>query len=160
MAWLEARGIHAELHRHPPVFTVEEARIHSHHLPGGHVKNLFLEDKKGGLWLVTCLDGQTVKVNGLARLLGAPRCSFAGVARVIEALGVQPGSVTPLALINDQDHRVVPAWDTKMLRHDRLNCHPLRNTATCTIRCSDLERVARLTGHRPILVDLDATLQA
>jgi Ala-tRNA(Pro) deacylase len=160
MAWLEAHGIDAELHRHPPVFTVEEARAHTHHLPGGHVKNLFLEDRKGGLWLVTCLDEQTVKVNALARLLGAPRCSFAGPERLMEVLGVEPGSVTPLALINDRDRRVIPVWDSKMLGHARLNCHPLRNTATCTIGRRNLERVAELTGHRPVRLDLDASLAA
>ena len=68
--------------------------------------------------------------------------------------------VRPLALINDQDCRVVPVWDTKMLRHERLNCHRLRNTGTCTLERRDLERVAELTGHRPVLLDLDATLTA
>ena len=77
--WLRRHGIPVVVHRHPPVFTVEQAREHTHHLPGGHVKNLFLEDKKGGLWLVTCLDEQVVKVNALARLLKAPRFSFAAV---------------------------------------------------------------------------------
>ena len=45
--WLRRHGIPVVVHRHPPVFTVEQAREHTHHLPGGHVKNLFLEDKKG-----------------------------------------------------------------------------------------------------------------
>ncbi|MDW8371832.1 MAG: prolyl-tRNA synthetase associated domain-containing protein, partial [Geminicoccaceae bacterium] len=56
LAFLAGLGIDPVTHRHPPVFTVEEAARYTAHLPGGHTKNLFLEDKEGGLWLVSCLD--------------------------------------------------------------------------------------------------------
>lgn len=159
-ACLDSLGIaHATL-EHPPVFTVEEAREHTHHLPGGHTKNLFLEDKTGGLWLVTCLDEQPVKVNALARLLGAPRFSFGKVERLMEALGVPPGSVTPLALVNDTERRVRPVLDTKLLAHELVNCHPLANTATTTLKASDLLRFLESLGYAPRLVDLDLTLEA
>jgi Ala-tRNA(Pro) deacylase len=157
---LEALGIRTRTHRHPPVFTVEEALEHTHHLEGGHTKNLFLEDRKGGLWLVTCLDAQVVKVNALARLLQAPRFSFASAERLREVLGVEPGSVTPFALVNDTGRRVTPVWDTKMLAHELLNFHPLENTATTTIASADLRRFAQATGHRPVEIDLDATHEA
>lgn len=159
-ACLDSLGIaHATL-EHPPVFTVEEAREHTHHLPGGHTKNLFLEDKTGGLWLVTCLDEQPVKVNALARLLGAPRFSFGKAERLMEALGVPPGSVTPLALVNDTERRVRPVLDTKLLAHELVNCHPLANTATTTLKASDLLRFLESLGYAPRLVDLDLTLEA
>jgi Ala-tRNA(Pro) deacylase len=160
LAWLSARGIAVETCRHPPVFTVEEAELHTAHLPGGHTKNLFIEDRQGGLWLVTCLDRQTVKVNALARLLGAPRFSFAGAERLREVLGVEPGSVTPFALVNDTGLRVTPVFDSKMLELPLLNFHPLRNTATCTIRTEEFERFVALTGHAPVIIDLDLSLAA
>jgi Ala-tRNA(Pro) deacylase len=143
---------------HPPVFTVEEAQVHTHHLPGGHTKNLFLEDKQGGIWLVTCLDEQPVKVNALARLLGAPRFSFGKPDRLMEVLGVEPGSVTALALINDTERRVRPVLDTKLMAHDLVNCHPLTNTATTTLRSADLLRFMTALGYAPIEIDLDQTL--
>ncbi len=157
LAYLESLGINATTHRHAPVLTVEEAQAATGHLPGAHVKNLFLEDRRGGLWLVTCGDRQPVKVNGLARLLEAPRMAFASAARLREALGVEPGSVTPLALVNDRDRRVTPVLDTKLLGQAILNVHPLVNTATTAIAAADLLRVLEATGHRPRLVDLDAT---
>lgn len=160
LAFLRDLGIEAATARHPPVFTVEEAREHTSHLPGGHTKNLFLEDRKGGLWLVTCLDLQAVKVNALARLLEAPRFSFASAERLMEVLGVEPGSVTPFALANDRERRVQPVLDAKMLRHELLNFHPLRNTATTTIRSADLLRFMEGTGHEPRILDLDATASA
>ena len=159
-AYLDSLGIAHTTIDHPPVFTVEEAQEHTHHLPGGHTKNLFLEDKAGGLWLVTCLDAQPVKVNALARLLEAPRFSFGKPDRLMQALGVEPGSVTALALINDTERRVRPVLDNKLLAHELVNCHPLTNTATTTLKAADLVRFMRELGYDPIEVDLDQTLAA
>lgn len=159
LAFLDSLGIEHQTLDHPPVFTVEEARDHTHHLPGGHTKNLFLEDKKGGLWLVTCLDEQAVKVNALARLLGAPRFSFGKADRLMEALGVPPGSVTPLALVNDSERRVRPILDEKLLAHELINCHPLANTATTTLKSAGLLHFMEALGYQPIRLDLDRTLE-
>lgn len=157
LARLAELGIEHETVRHPAVFTVEESAVHTAHLPGGHTKNLFLEDRRGGLWLVSCLQDQNVKINGLARLLAAPRFSFASPARLREVLGVEPGSVTPFAIVNDHEHRVTPIWDAKMLALEELNFHPMRNTATTRIRADDLRRFAAATGHQPVVLDLDRT---
>lgn len=157
-AYLDSLDIAHATIEHPPVFTVEEAQQHTRHLPGGHTKNLFLEDKAGGLWLVTCLDEQPVKVNALARLLEAPRFSFGKPDRLMEALGVLPGSVTALALINDTGRRVRPVLDTKLLAHELVNCHPLSNEATTTIKAVDLVRFMTAQGYAPIRIDLDRTL--
>ena len=158
-AYLDSLQIAQTTIEHPPVFTVEEAQQHTHHLPGGHTKNLFLEDKAGGLWLITCLDEQPVKVNALARLLGAPRFSFGKPDRLMQILGVEPGSVTALALINDTERRVRPVLDTKLLAHELVNCHPLTNTATTTLKAADLVRFMTVQGYSPLEVDLDRTLE-
>lgn len=159
-AYLDSLGIAHTTIEHPPVFTVEEAQQHTHHLPGGHTKNLFLEDKTGGIWLVTCLDAQPVKVNALARLLQAPRFSFGKPDRLMDVLGVEPGSVTALALINDTERRVTPVLDTKLLAHELVNCHPLTNTATTTLKAVDLVRFMTVQGYTPLEIDLDRTLEA
>jgi Ala-tRNA(Pro) deacylase len=147
LARLAELGIAAPTAPHPPVFTVEEARAHTRHLPGGHCKNLFLKDKKDRLWLVTCLDGQEVDLNRLSKLLGAARFSFGRAELLREALGVEPGSVTPLAIV------------TKLLAYELVNCHPLENDATTTLKSADLLRFVRATGHEPVLLDLDQTLE-
>jgi Ala-tRNA(Pro) deacylase len=158
LARLEALGIEAATTHHPPVFTVEEAQEHTRHLPGGHCKNLFLKDKKDRLWLVTCLDEQRVDLNRLSKLLGAARFSFGKAELLREALGVTPGSVTPLAIVNDRDQRVTHVLDAKLLAHELVNCHPLENDATTTLTSADLLRFVRSTGHEPVILDLDATL--
>ncbi len=159
LAHLALLGIEQRTVLHPPVYTVEEAHRHTHHLPGGHCKNLFLKDRKDRLWLVTCLDEQQVDLNRLAKLLGAARFSFGRPELLQEALGVTPGSVTPLAIVNDRDGRVTPVLDTKLLAHAQINCHPLENDATTTLSSEDLLRFVRATGHEPVLLDLDRTLE-
>ena len=158
LAHLDELGIEQRTVLHPPVFTVEQAQEHTSHLAGGHCKNLFLKDKKGRLWLVTCLDEQQVDINRLAKLLGAARLSFANAELLDEVLGVAPGSVTPLAIINDTASRVTAVLDPKLLAHAQVNCHPLENDATTTLASADLLRFIRATGHEPVLLDLDLTL--
>ena len=133
MGLLAEVGIVVHTLDHPPVFTVEEAQAHTSHLPGGHCKNLFLKDKRDRLYLVVCLDEQQVRINALAKRLGAARMSFGSAELLLATLGVTPGSVTPLALINDVHRRVQPILDEKILQHETLNCHPLTNEATVTI---------------------------
>ncbi len=154
-ARLQALAIDHSTIEHPPVFTVEEAAVHTAYLPGAHCKSLFLKDKKGGLWLLVCLDRRRVDTNRLAKVLGCPRLSFGKPELLLETLGVTPGSVTPFALINDQDHHVQPLLDKAMLSHDLLNYHPLTNEATTTIKSEDLPRFISAMGHQPQILDLE-----
>jgi Ala-tRNA(Pro) deacylase len=157
LARLAELGIEAETFRHPAVFTVEESRKHTAHVPGAHVKNLFLKDKKGKLWLVTCLDSRRVDLNALSRRLGAARFSFGRPELLLEVLGVEPGAVTPLALVNDTAHRVQPVLDAELLRREAVNCHPLRNTASTTLASADLLRFIHACGHAPIVSEIGET---
>ncbi|MEO1089298.1 MAG: prolyl-tRNA synthetase associated domain-containing protein [Pseudomonadota bacterium] len=152
---LDEWSIPFEMHEHPAVFTVDEARVHTAHIPGGHCKNLFLKDKRDGLWLVTVLDRRRVDLNGLAKRLGAGRFSFGKPPLLADVLGVTPGAVTPLAVINDDRHRVRLIVDHGLLAFDRVNCHPLENTATVVLNSADLLRFFRGTGHEPQVVDFD-----
>ncbi len=155
LARLDGLSIEHNTIEHPAVFTVEEAQAHTAHLPGGHCKSLFLKDKKGGLWLLVCLDDRRIDMNRLAKVLECPRLSFGKPDLLLEALGVTPGSVTPFALINDQNHRVQPLLDHAMLAHDVLNYHPLTNEATTTIKSKDLPKFIKAMGHDPRVIDLD-----
>jgi Ala-tRNA(Pro) deacylase len=155
LARLDALGIEAETFHHPAVFTVEESLQHTAHLPGAHVKNLFLKDKKAKLWLVTCRHDLRVDLNALSRRLGAARFSFGSPELLKEVLGVEPGSVTPLALVNDSAHRVQPVLDEGLMQHAQVNCHPLRNTASTAIGSAELVRFMRSCGHEPIISAID-----
>src|SRR5471032_15948 len=95
-ARLEALGI-----PHAPVFTVEQAKAHRGVLPGHHIKNLFLRNKKEEMWLVVALEDRSLDLKRLGETLGAGRLSFGSAERLRTYLGVEPGSVTPFSVIND-----------------------------------------------------------
>jgi len=153
-ARLDELGIRHLTHTHPPVFTVAEAVALRGALPGGHTKNLFLKDKKGGLWLAVMLEERRTDLKQLADALGAPRFSFGGGELLYEVLGVRAGSVTPFALINDAAHQVTVVLDRGMLAHDPLNYHPLENDRTTAIAPDDLIRFIASCGHEPRILDL------
>jgi len=149
-AALDSLGIKHSTIKHPPLFTVEQARELRGQIAGGHTKNLFLRDKKGALFLVVALEDAVIDLKGLHRLLGASgRFSFGSADLLREVWGVAPGSVTPFGAINDVDTRVTVVLDAAMMEHTLLNYHPLVNTMTTAIARDDLVRFLEWTGHRP-----------
>ncbi len=154
-AFLESIGILVRTVGHPPVATVEEAKKHRAEPGGAHVKNLFVRNKKGAMWLVTVLEDRTLDLKELGRQLGAGHLSFASPARLREHLGVEPGAVTPLAAIHDRDGLVKVAIDAAILKEALVHCHPLRNDRTSTLHTVDLVRFLQATGHDPTLLELD-----
>ena len=151
---LGALNIAWKTYEHVPVFTVGEADAVHAQIPGGHTKNLFLKDKKGGLWLVVVRDRLRVDLNALAKQLGAPRFSFGSAELLIATLGIEPGSVTPFALMNDANHLVRPVLDEGMLAQDPLNFHPMRNDRTTAISPADLLGFVRACGHDVVIAAL------
>ena len=142
---------------HAPVFTVEEAKSHRGVLPGHHIKNLFLRNKKEEMWLVVALEDRAIDLKRLGETLGAGRLSFGSPERLAKYLGVEPGSVTPFAVINDTGHKVTLVLDEGLkggLEADGpVNAHPLTNTMTTAIAFADLARFFEATGHAPQWLD-------
>lgn len=139
---------------HAPVFTVEEAEEVLIKIPGGHTKNLFLKDKKGGLWLAVVRAHLRVDLPALAKQLDAPRFSFGSAELLIATLGIAPGSVTPFALMNDTTHQVSTVLDEGLLALDPVNFHPLRNDRTTAISPAGLLRFVKACGHAPRIVPI------
>lgn len=147
-------GIKTDTVRHPAVFTVEESKALRGDLPGAHSKNLFLKDKKGDYWLVVTLEDREIDLKTLRRQIGAAQLSFARAERLKDVLGIDPGSVTPFALINDSENRVRVVLDAEMMACETLNYHPLTNTASTTITPEGLMTFIRSCGHQPSVLQL------
>ena len=154
-AYLEAEGIPYAHHEHPPLFTVADSQALRGELPGLHIKNMFLKEKKGGLWLVSCREDREIRIRDLEREIGAKNCSFGKPELLEEALGVKPGAVTPFAALNDREGRVQVVLDQAIAEAEIVNAHPLHNEATTGIAAADLVRFLEVTGHPPRLVDFD-----
>ena len=153
LARLDELGIAARTFTHPPVHTVAEAKARRGEIEGAHIKNLFLRNKKGAMWLVTCLEDRDIDLKALGQALGAGRFSFASAARLMTYLGVLPGAVTPFAVINDTEGKVQVVLDRALLDCDPVNAHPLVNDRTTAISPGDLVRFLEATGHPPRFLD-------
>ncbi len=152
-ARLQELGIAQRTVKHPPVFTVEEAKALRGDLPGHHIKNLFLRNKKEEMWLVVALEDRAIDLKRLGEALGAGRLSFGSPERLRRHLGIEPGSVTPLALINDQAQAVQLVLDRGLADGGPVNVHPLVNTMTTAVAPADLLRFFEATGHSPRWLD-------
>ena len=153
LAWMAGRGIAQTTHDHPAVFRVEEGLELKAALPGAHTKNLFLKDKKGRLWLISARQDTVIDLKRADKWIGSARLSFGNEALLWETLGVRPGSVTALGLINDPDHRVTFVLDQALWDADIVNFHPLTNTATTALAQEEFRKVLAAMGREPMVVD-------
>ena len=156
LARLAELGISSRTFCHAPVFTVEESKALRGELPGGHVKNLFLRNKKGAMWLVVAEEDRIIDLKALGERIGAGKVSFGSAERLMQYLGVLPGSVTPFGLINDHGAEVQVVIDKALLAHDPVNVHPLTNDRTTAIAGKDLLAFIEACGHKPQVLDLGA----
>ena len=152
-ARLDQLGIAHRTVEHPPIFTVEEAKALRGNLPGHHIKNLFLRNKKEEMWLVVALEDRAIDLKRLGEVLGAGRLSFGSADRLKRYLGVEPGSVTPLSLVNDEARAVRLVLDRGVADGRPVNAHPLVNTMTTALAPADLLRFFEATGHTPRWLD-------
>lgn len=146
--FLEEHRIPYQRFDHPAVFTCEESARLCPDMPGVHTKNLFLRDGKGKrniLVVVRC--EKNVDLKALRKILEADKLSFASPERLKEFLGVEPGSVTLLGLIHDEENQVEVVFDKEILEADALQCHPLVNTASLVISHEGIEQFLKATEH-------------
>ena len=153
---LDRAGIaHATL-EHAPVFHVGEGAEIKAKLAGGHTKNLFLKDAKGRLWLITALGETKIDLKSLPARIGSAKLSFGSPELLGDVLGVEPGSVTPFALLNDKGRRVTLIVDAALLASDPVNFHPLTNAATTAVSSAGFLAFLAALGVEPLVVDFSA----
>jgi Ala-tRNA(Pro) deacylase len=152
-AFLDGLGIEHSTKTHAPVFTVAESVSLRDEIPGGHTKNLFVKDKKDQFFLLTVEENASVDLKTVHTLIGAAsKVSFGKPEKLMEYLGVIPGSVTAFGAINDSDHNVTFVLDADLMKDEIINCHPLSNDATTSIAGDDLIRFMEATGHKPLVL--------
>ncbi len=153
VGFLKTHRIGFVRHDHPPVFTCEEELRHVPESGAARTKNLFMRDRRGRrhLLLVT-LCSKSVSIADFAEIAGADRLSFASPERLMKHLGVEPGSVTLLGLVNDTAHAVEVYIDADVWGAPSLHAHPLRNDATLVLSHDDVARFLTATGHQPRII--------
>lgn len=153
-ALFEQNHINYETVEHEPLFTVSQSEYVSALITGAHTKNLFLKDDSKKLWLISALQDTQINLKELGKCLPAKGLRFAQAELLQEYLGVQPGSVTWFALINDPENKVNALLDARIFSYDKVAFHPLRNTATTVISCDDLIKFTQAIKHTYHVMDL------
>ncbi len=151
--FLKNHGINYERFDHPAVFTCQDADALCPTMPGKSIKNIFLHDKKSEKFFLLVVGSEKrLDLKHLKNLLEASRLSFCSPDKLQQYLGVDPGSVTILGLINDQNHSVNVLFDNEIWGYP-LQCHPLVNTATLVIPSNEIIRFLNITGHGYRIID-------
>ena len=141
---------------HAAVNNVEEHKAACPDLPGKLAKNLFVKDKKKQLYLIVAANDAQVNLGGLAKLLNAGTMRMETPDALLATLGVTPGSVTPLAVINDEKKSVIVVLDSTLESAEFINVHPLINTATVSVTPAELKSYIAKFGQELKVVDLAA----
>lgn len=140
---LKTLKIKYDMVEHPAVYTVEEAKQKVPNIKGIGCKNLFLKTKKKEYFLYTLPDD----LKKLSEKLSVTRFHFASRENLEDILNITPGSVTPLAIINDIENKVTVVLD-KELKNKKILIHPNRNTATISIFYEDLIKLIKSENHK------------
>ncbi len=151
---LDTLNIPYEMFEHAPLFTVEEALNVMDDIPGAHVKNLFLRDKKKNYFLITAYHETPIDLKGLRHQIAAKdinisgNLSFANAQSLWEQLQIRPGSVNPLVLMHiAKDANICFLLDETLVKAESVNLHPMRNDKSITLKSSDLMNFLEKTGH-------------
>ena len=154
---LKVLGVSYEYYSHEPLFTVEQANALTINIKGSHCKNLFVKNSKGDKWILTMPGSERADLKSIAEKLVSSRLSFCSADEMQSDIGVTPGAVTPLAIVNNSEKNVKLVVDKKLADNGIINCHPLINTATISIAFSDLVKFVEHTGHGITVLELCAT---
>ncbi len=146
---LDQAGINYRVLHHAPLMTVEDARAirGEHETEQGQIKNLFLKNKKGKMWLLTLHEDRAIDLKQAAIDIGAKRFSFCSPDRLMTYLGVVPGAVSPFGLLNDHNREVTFYIDEALLTHEEVHAHPMDNRITVSIGTRDLLQFLEERGY-------------
>ena len=153
--FLDDHQIEYERHDHPPVYTVEDVIRLVPPLEAAKTKSLFLRDAKGSRHFLVIVNGEKrVNLKALPDLLNSSRLRFGSPDRLKKHLGVDPGSVSLFAVVNDTGKAVELIIDSALWKSDAFQFHPLVNTSTLVISRDNVKQFLDTTGHRAQLLDV------
>jgi len=142
---LDEAGYRYQLFEHVPLRTVADSKqvregFLSANEGGGHIKNLYLRDKKKDNFLVVLQEDAELDLKFVAEKMGSGRLSFGSADRLLETLGVRPGAVTPLSMVTGRSHQVRLFLDAHLQNKKLIYMHPLVNDRTIAMTPIDLEK--------------------
>ncbi|MGQ9620299.1 MAG: prolyl-tRNA synthetase associated domain-containing protein [Bacteroidales bacterium] len=145
---LDKLSVNFEYHEHPPVATIEDAARYWKNIESGKCKNIFFRNHKGDRHYLVILEHlRQLDIHDIEKRLKQGKLTFASDKRLRKYLGVEPGSVSPFGLVNDELHHVHVFIDEKLDEYEKLAFHPNDNRATLVISKADLLMFINYLGN-------------
>jgi len=152
---LSELNIAYELFEHQAVFTIEEMLGIGIESDAEICKNLFVRNQKGNMhYLIVQKGEKRADLSSIGEKVGVGRLSFASEDRLKKYLKLEKGEVTPLSVINDENHEVIVIVDNDLFGIERVGVHPNTNTATVVISFEDLIKYVNDAGNEVIKIDI------
>lgn len=159
LTMLEKRGIHYERFEHGAASTMADIDAFDAGLNAAHCKNLFLANRQGtAFYLLIVAGAKPFRTAELSRQLNIARLQFGTPEQLMELLGLTPGSVSPMGLLNDTAKRVHVLIDREIKSWPKILVHPNVNTASLILHTDDLLNFLYESGNQVTEVDLPARL--
>ena len=138
--YLKQKNIWYEITKHKAVYNMKDLQDVDLPYPEGDAKNLFVrDDKKRNYYLITVKGTKKVDLKEFRHQNNTRPLSFVNEKELLELLNLKPGSVTPLGLLNDKEHKVEFFFDNELLEEPGIiGVHPNENTATVWLKTRDL----------------------
>ena len=143
---LNGKNILYEITNHKAVYNMEEIKDIDIPYPLWGAKNLFVsDDKKRNYYLITLRGDKKINLKEFKKKYGLRPLSFASEEDLYKYLKLNPGSVTPLGLLNDEQRKVKFYLDLEF-KNELIGVHPNDNTATVWLKTNDLVSLIKEHG--------------
>lgn len=152
--YLTEHNIVYEVSEHKAVFNMEEAESLDLPYPECDAKNLFIrDDKKQNYYLITVKGDRRVDLKEFRKQHGLRAISFASPEELFAVMGLIPGAVTPLGILNDVERRVYFYLDKSFIG-GKIGVHPNDNTATIWMQADELMDLIKKHGNAAEFTEL------
>lgn len=146
---IEHKNIWYEITEHGAVYTMDDLANINLPYPNCDAKNILVrDDKKANYYLITVKNNKRVDLKNFQIKHNTRRLSFASEDDLKKLMGLTPGSVTPLGLLNDDELKVQFFIDKDFFEESQIiGVHPNDNTATVWLKINDLLDIIKEHGN-------------
>lgn len=154
--YLKEKNIWHEITEHEAVYNMEELSNVELPYPDADAKNLFVrDDKKANYYLITVKGDKRVDLKDFRKNNGTRNLSFASSDDLMNIMGLIPGAVSPLGILNDTEFKVKFYIDKDFMKDEHLiGIHPNDNTATVWLKVEDLIETVKGHGNEVNIVEV------
>lgn len=152
---LDDLDITYDIIEHPPATTTEEADKFIEGKPGVRTKSLFLCDKKSTQYFLLIMDdSKRLDIKTTAEILKIKGLKFCSPEKLMNKMGLTPGSVSLFGLLNNHDHDIQVYFDKEILSEKILTFHPNDNTKTLFIKTEDINKFLQSINYTYSIIDI------